>query len=133
MNTIVNPWKAETEKEALAQSPSPAAAREAETAAQPKPAQAKLTLRLATGLIGMLLASLAAILNQQVTAQAMTDIRGALSIGHDDGSWLTVLFEAANVSAMVFAPWFGVTFTLKRFAIGAMLATMFFVPPSLKE
>jgi DHA2 family multidrug resistance protein len=123
MNTTVNPWKTGTDDETNAQSSTTTAA---EPPAQPKAAQPDMTLRLATGLIGMLLASLSAILNQQVTAQAMTDIRGALSIGHDDGSWLTVLFEAANVSAMVFAPWFGVTFTLKRFAIGAMLATMLF-------
>nr|WP_242684113.1 MFS transporter [Paraburkholderia hospita] len=74
----------------------------------------------------MLLASLLAILNEQVTAIAMNDIRGALSIGYDDGTWLTALFEAANVATMVFAPWFGVTFTLKRFTIGAVLATIFF-------
>ena len=74
----------------------------------------------------MLLASLLAILNEQVTALAMTDIQGALSIGHDDGTWLTTLFEAANVATMVFAPWFGMTFTLKRFTIGAVIATMFF-------
>lgn len=130
MNTTVNPWKTGKDEETLAQSSPPSAAPRveppAQTPAQPKAVQPKLTLRLATGLIGMLLASLSAILNQQVTAQAMTDIRGALSIGHDDGSWLTVLFEAANVAAMVFAPWFGVTFTLKRFSIGAMLATMLF-------
>jgi DHA2 family multidrug resistance protein len=126
MNTTVNPWKTGTDNEMPERSLSPSAGLPVDPPAQPKPAQPVLTLRLATGLIGMLLASLSAILNQQVTAQAMTDIRGALSIGHDDGSWLTVLFEAANVSAMVFAPWFGVTFTLKRFAIGAMLATMLF-------
>jgi DHA2 family multidrug resistance protein len=73
----------------------------------------------------MLLASLLAILNEQVTALAMNDIRGALLIGYDDGTWLTALFEAANTATMVFAPWFGVTFTLKRFTIGAVLATMF--------
>jgi DHA2 family multidrug resistance protein len=100
--------------------------REVATSVQQPPAQPGLAPRLAIGLIGMLLASLAAILNEQVTGQAMNDIRGALSIGHDDGSWLTVLFEAANVAAMVFAPWFGVTFTLKRFTIGAVLATMLF-------
>ena len=83
-----------------------------------------LTPRLATGLAGMLIASLLAILNEQVTAAAMADIRGAFSIGHDDGTWLTALFEAANVATMVFAPWFGVTFTLKRFTIGAVLATL---------
>jgi DHA2 family multidrug resistance protein len=86
--------------------------------------QPALTPRLASGLVGMLLASLLAILNEQVTAQSLADIQGALSIGHDDGTWLTTLFEAANVTAMVFAPWFGITFTLKRFTIGAVLATM---------
>src|SRR3954451_10119643 len=94
--------------------------------AQQPSMQPTLTLRLAIGLIGMLLASLSAILNEQVTAVAMTDVRGALSIGHDDGTWLTVLFEATNVATMVFAPWFGITFTLKRFTIGAVLATMLF-------
>lgn len=74
----------------------------------------------------MLLASLLAILNEQVTAISMADIQGALSIGHDDGTWLTTLFEAANVSTMVFAPWFGITFTLKRFTIAAVVATMLF-------
>ncbi|RKF48581.1 MFS transporter [Paraburkholderia fungorum] len=87
--------------------------------------EAKLPLLLAIGLIGMLLASLLAILNEQVTAAALTDIRGALSISRDDGTWLTTFFEAANVATMVFAPWFGVTFTLKRFTIGAVLAVMF--------
>lgn len=72
----------------------------------------------------MLFASLLAILNEQVTASAMADIQGALSIGHDDGTWLTALFEATNVATMVFAPWFGITFTLKRFTIGAALATL---------
>ncbi|WP_027797054.1 MFS transporter [Paraburkholderia acidipaludis] len=99
---------------------------ETETPTVPSaPAQATLTLRLAMGLIGMLLASLLAILNEQVTAVSMADIQGAFSVGHDDGTWLTALFEAANVSTMVFAPWFGVTFTLKRFTIGAVLATLF--------
>jgi DHA2 family multidrug resistance protein len=121
MNTAT-PWTTGTEEAATAHLSTPAPARQV----QQTPAQPRLPPRLAVGLLGMLLASLSAILNQQVTSQAMTDIRGALSIGHDDGTWLTVLFEAANTSVMVFAPWFGVTFTLKRFTIGAVLATMFF-------
>ena len=82
--------------------------------AQLAPTQATLSLRLAIGLVGMLLASLLAILNEQVTALSMADIQGALSIGHDDGTWLTALFEAANVATMVFAPWFGITFKIGR-------------------
>lgn len=89
-------------------------------------AQVTFTARIALGLVGMLFASLLAILNEQVTAAAMADIQGAFLIGHDDATWLTVLFEAANVATMVFAPWFGITFTLKRFTIGAVLATMCF-------
>jgi MFS transporter, DHA2 family, multidrug resistance protein len=114
-----------TEALTVAQSPTRASVAKTEAPALPTPAKSALSLRLAVGLVGMLLASLLAILNEQVTALSMADIQGALSIGHDDGTWLTALFEGANVAAMVFAPWFGVTFTLKRFTIGAVVATMF--------
>jgi MFS transporter, DHA2 family, multidrug resistance protein len=110
----------------LVDEPSPAAASVPAAPAQPAAKPPVLSVRLAGGLIGMLLASLLAILNEQVTALSLPDIQGALSIGHDDGTWLTALFEAANVATMVFAPWFGITFTLKRFTIGAVLATMLF-------
>jgi DHA2 family multidrug resistance protein len=120
-----NPRTAGARELKLAQSPAPVSVRVTETPVQQTSAEAKLPLRLAIGLIGMLLASLLAILNEQVTAVALTDIRGAFSIGRDDGTWLTTLFEAANVATMVFAPWFGMTFTLKRFTIGAVLAVMF--------
>ncbi|MFM0170977.1 EmrB/QacA family drug resistance transporter, partial [Paraburkholderia sediminicola] len=96
-------------------SPAPVSVPGTGTPAQQTSTEATLPLRLAIGLIGMLLASLLAILNEQVTAVALADIRGAFSIGRDDGTWLTALFEATNVATMVFAPWFGVTFTLKRF------------------
>lgn len=101
-----------------------------ETAASMRPkagaatGYATLSLPVAIGLMGMLLASLLAIVNEHVTASALVDIQGALSIGHDDGTWLSALFEAGNVATMVFAPWFGITFTLKRFTIGAVLVTM---------
>lgn len=93
---------------------------------QPAATPTPFNARVAVGLVGMLLASLLAILNEQVTAAALADIQGAFSIGHDDGTWLTALFEAGNVAMMVFAPWLGVTFTLKRFTIAAVLATMAF-------
>ena len=107
-------------------SSAPVALREADSPAPKNAATPGLSPRLAIGLVGMLLSSLLAIVNEQVTAVALTDIRGALSIGHDDGTWLTALFEAANVTTMVFAPWFAMTLTLKRFTIGAVVATMVF-------
>jgi len=95
-----------TEARAVAQLPAPVAVQATAAPAQAAPNQPALTLRLVCGLVGMLLASLLAILNEQVTALSLADIQGALSIGHDDGTWLTTLFEAGNVAAMVFAPWF---------------------------
>ncbi|MFM0001179.1 MFS transporter [Paraburkholderia dipogonis] len=123
MNTA-NPSITGTGDAKLAPSSTPVSAPQTGTPVQQTPTEAELPLRLAIGLIGMLLASLLAILNEQVTAVALADIRGAFSIGRDDGTWLTALFEATNVATMVFAPWFGVTFTLKRFTIGAVLAVM---------
>ncbi|MGO4333155.1 MFS transporter [Cupriavidus sp. 2TAF22] len=124
--TTADPSTTGTEELTIVEPPAPVPEQEVAPPVQPTPAQASLSLRLAVGLIGMLLASLLAILNEQVTAVALADIRGAFSIGRDDGTWLTTLFEAANVATMVFAPWFGITFTLKRFTIGAVLATMLF-------
>jgi DHA2 family multidrug resistance protein len=125
MNTA-NPSTTGTAEPKSVELPAPVAARAAGTSAALQAAtEPQLPLRLAIGLIGMLLASLLAILNEQVTAVALADIRGAFSVGYDDGTWLTAIFEATNVATMAFAPWFGITFTLKRFTIGAVLAVMF--------
>ena len=55
------------------------------------PAAQPFGTRIVVGLLGVLLASLTAGLNGHVTEIAMTDVRGALAIGHDEGTWLTVL------------------------------------------
>ena len=57
------------------------------------PAAQPFGTRIVVGLLGVLLASLTAGLNGHVTEIAMTDVRGALAIGHDEGTWLTVLCE----------------------------------------
>jgi hypothetical protein len=88
--------------------------------APPAPAAPGLSRRTLAGLAGVLLASLIAGLNEHVTEVALPDIRGALSIGYDDGSWVTALYEATQVSAMMFAPWCSATFSLRRFTIGAI-------------
>lgn len=96
--TISHALATEVAAPAIASLPASAPARVADARAPSAPQPATFSLRLGIGLIGMLLASLLAILNEQVTAFSLADIQGALSIGHDDGTWLTTLFEAANVS-----------------------------------
>ena len=75
--------------------------------------------RLATGLAGVLLAVLMAGLNENITKTALSDIRGAMGIGADEGAWLLAVYAAASVSAMAFAPWCAATFSLRRFTLGA--------------
>ena len=58
--------------------------------------------RIIIGLVGVLLAVLVSGLNEMVTKMALADIRGAMHIGADEGSWLVALYSAASVSAMAF-------------------------------
>ncbi|WP_426202179.1 MFS transporter [Pseudomonas sp. TWP3-1] len=78
--------------------------------------------RIIIGLVGVLLVVLVSGLNEAVTKIALADIRGALSIGYDDGTWLVASYTATSVAAMAFAPWCSVTFSLRRFTLCAIAA-----------
>ncbi|MBZ9783642.1 MFS transporter [Pseudomonas sp. REP124] len=81
--------------------------------------------RLIIGLVGVLLAVLVSGLNEMVTKVALADIRGALGIGYDEGTWLVACYAATSVSAAAFAPWCAVTFSLRRFTLYAISAFTF--------
>src|SRR5471032_3368974 len=76
------------------------------------------TLKLVIGLVGVLFASLCSGLNDRVTDIALVDVRGALSISSDEGSWLIGAYQAAAVAATMVAPWMAMTFSIRRFAMG---------------
>ncbi|VVN38181.1 Multidrug export protein EmrB [Pseudomonas fluorescens] len=76
--------------------------------------------RIIIGLVGVLLAVLVSGLNEMVTKVALADIRGALAIGYDEGTWLVASYTATSVAAMAFAPWCSVTFSLRRFTLWAI-------------
>ncbi|MCF4998897.1 MFS transporter [Pseudomonas syringae] len=76
--------------------------------------------RIIIGLVGVLLAVLVSGLNEMVTKVALADIRGALNIGYDEGTWLVAGYTATSVAAMAFAPWCAVTFSLRRFTLCAI-------------
>lgn len=89
------------------------------TSSQPAtaPVTHPFTLRLALGLLGVLIAALTSGLNDRVTDITLADIRSAIGVSYDLGSWITSSYQAAEVAAMMIAPWFAVTFSLRRFAI----------------
>ncbi len=92
--------------------------------AAPMPAPAAVATpfgpRIIIGLVGVLLAVLVSGLNEMVTKVALADIRGALAIGYDEGTWLVASYTATSVAAMAFAPWCAVTFSLRRFTLWAI-------------
>jgi DHA2 family multidrug resistance protein len=69
------------------------------------------------GLGGVLVAATMSEFNDQVTAIALTDIRGALGISHDPGTWIDSLYVSAEIVGMAISPWLLVTFTLRRWTL----------------
>ncbi len=78
-------------------------------------------VRLAAGLLGVLLAALLSGLNNRVPGLALADVQGALGFAQDDASWLNTAYAAGELAVMPFATWFAVTFSMRRFHL-AMLA-----------
>jgi DHA2 family multidrug resistance protein len=72
------------------------------------------------GLGGVLIAAAASQFNDQVTAIALTDVRGALGISHDPGTWIQSLYVSAEIVGMAISPWLLVTFTLRRWTLCAI-------------
>ncbi|MGI4840849.1 MAG: MFS transporter [Janthinobacterium lividum] len=101
-------------------SPLTSAARGVPASAPAKPVAAPFGVRIATGLIGILLAVLVSGFNENVTKFAMPDIRGAMGLSYDQSTWLLATYAATSVTAMAFAPWCAATFTLRRFTLLAM-------------
>ncbi|SFC10289.1 Major Facilitator Superfamily protein [Microbulbifer thermotolerans] len=94
------------------------------SAPQPGPQQPVFNLRLALGLLGILLAAMTAGLNSRVPGLALADIRGQLGLSYDQGTWLSTLYAAGELIAMPFASWFGITFSLRRFHLSMLLSMM---------
>jgi MFS transporter, DHA2 family, multidrug resistance protein len=69
------------------------------------------------GLIGILIAAITAELNDQVTSIALVDVRGALGISHDPGTWIQSLYASAQIVGLAISPWQLVTFTLRRWTL----------------
>jgi DHA2 family multidrug resistance protein len=72
------------------------------------------------GLGGVLIAATASEFNDQVTAVALTDVRGALGISHDPGTWIESLYVSAEIIGMATSPWLLMTFTLRRWTLFAI-------------
>jgi DHA2 family multidrug resistance protein len=86
------------------------------------PGSAPFDGRLAVGLSGVLIAALTSGINDRVTEITLIDTLGVFGLGHDEGSWISTAYAAAEVSAMLIAPWLAITFSIRRFAIAVTVA-----------
>lgn len=91
--------------------------------------------RTIIGCLGVLLAVHMASFNEHVTEIGLSDIRGAMHIGHDEGTWFTTIYEAFNIASMAFTPWFYATFSIYRFSIfmTAMIALLAIPAPFMPD
>lgn len=71
------------------------------------------------GLCGVLIAAMTSEFNDQVTSIALADVRGALGISHDSGTWIESLYVSAEIIGMAISPWLLMTFTLRRWTLFA--------------
>lgn len=74
-------------------------------------------MRTVIGCLGVLLAVHVAGFNEHITDIGLSDIRGEMHIGHDEGVWFTSIYESFNIAAMAFTPWFYMTFSIYRFTL----------------
>jgi MFS transporter, DHA2 family, multidrug resistance protein len=72
------------------------------------------------GLGGVLIAAMTSEFNDQVTSIALVDVRGALGISHDPGTWIESLYVSAEIIGMAISPWLLVTFSLRRWTLFAI-------------
>lgn len=83
------------------------------------------------GLAGILVAAMSTELNSTLSAVALPDITAGFGISHDAATWFSSIYATTVVVGMCLAPWFAVTFTLRRvtlFAIALACVTTVIVP-----
>ena len=51
----------------------------------------------AVGVVAVMMGAVISTLNARLTTQGLADIRGALGLGFDDGSWISTIFSAAQM------------------------------------
>jgi MFS transporter, DHA2 family, multidrug resistance protein len=82
-------------------------------------------------LCGVLIAAMTSEFNDQVTSIALIDVRGALGISHDSGTWIQSLYVSAQIVGLAISPTLLTIFTVRRlmlFAIALSAASSVPIP-----
>jgi MFS transporter, DHA2 family, multidrug resistance protein len=86
----------------------------------------------AVGVIAVMLGAFISTLNARLTIQGLADIRGALGLGFDDGSWISTIFSAAQMVVTPAAAWMGTVLSTRRVLLWTgVVFTLASLPPPL--
>jgi DHA2 family multidrug resistance protein len=72
------------------------------------------SIRPYIGLVGVLLGSVLGVLGSRVTTFGLADLRGGLSVGFDEGAWITTSFGVGQMLIGVCSPYLGAVFGARR-------------------
>ena len=66
------------------------------------------------GVAAVVVGAFISTINTRVTTVGLADIRGGLSLGFDEGSWLSTVFGAAQMVVCLSAAWFSIVLGPRR-------------------
>jgi MFS transporter, DHA2 family, multidrug resistance protein len=87
------------------------------------------------GVVAVMLGAIISTLNARLTTQGLADIRGALGLGFDDGSWISTVFSAAQMVVTPAAAWMGAVLSTRRVLLwtGAVFTIASLPPPLVHD
>src|SRR5579862_7029562 len=87
------------------------------------------------GVAAVMLGAFISSLNTKITTFGLADIRGALGLGFDDGSWISTVFGAAQMVVTPAAAWMSTVLSTRRVLLwtGTIFAAASFLPPFVHD
>jgi DHA2 family multidrug resistance protein len=87
------------------------------------------------GILAVMLGAFISSLNTRISTFGLADIRGGLSLGFDEGSWITTVFGAAQMIVTPAAAWMSTILSTRRVLIwtGVIFAVTSLFPPFAQD
>lgn len=87
------------------------------------------------GVAAVMLGAVISTLNSRITTTGLADIRGALSLGFDEGTWISTVFSAAQMLVTPAAAWMSTVLSTRRVLLwtGAVFAVCSLLPPFVRD
>jgi DHA2 family multidrug resistance protein len=87
------------------------------------------------GVTAVMLGAFISSLNSRITTFGLADVRGALSLGFDEGSWVSTVFFAAQMVVTPAAAWMSTVLSTRRVLLwtGGIFTVASFLPPFVRD